>query len=48
MEWKYSLNAEISLSGTKKPSFRRNLKVSLLRFAGIDSTLKLACATFGV
>jgi hypothetical protein len=42
------LNAEISQSGTKYQSFRRNLKACVLRFAGKGLTLTLACATFGV
>jgi hypothetical protein len=48
MEWKDRLNAEISQSGKKQRSFRRNLKVCVLRLAGNLLTLKLACATFGV
>jgi hypothetical protein len=35
-----------SQSGTKRQSFRRNLKDCVLRFAGIVSTLKSACTTF--
>jgi hypothetical protein len=46
MEWKERLNAEISQSGTIEQSYRRNPKDCVLRFAGILSTLKLACATF--
>jgi hypothetical protein len=48
MEWKLRLNAVISQSGTKWQSFRRNLKDPVLRFAGIVSTLKSTCTTFGV
>jgi hypothetical protein len=48
MEWKERLNLEISESGMKYQSFLRNLNVCVLRFAGIVSTLKLACATFGL
>jgi hypothetical protein len=40
MEWKERLNSEISQSGKKLQSFRRNLKDCILRFAGIVSTLK--------
>jgi hypothetical protein len=48
MEWKERLNAEISQSQTKLQRFRRNLKDCILRFAGIVSTLKLACTTSGM
>jgi hypothetical protein len=48
VEWKERLNADISVSGMKYQSFLRNLKVCVLRFAGTVSTLKLACATFGL
>jgi hypothetical protein len=48
MEWKARLNAVVSQSGTKLQSFRRNLKDCVLRFAGIVSTLKSTCTTFGV
>jgi hypothetical protein len=48
MEWRERLNAEISQSGMKYQILLGNLKVCVLRFTGIVSTLKLACATFGV
>jgi hypothetical protein len=48
MEWKERLNAEISQSGTKYQCFRRNLKDCFLGFTITVSTLKLACATFGM
>jgi hypothetical protein len=38
----------MSPSGTIEHSICRNLKDCVLRFAGILSTLKLACATYGV
>jgi hypothetical protein len=36
------------LNQERNNSFLRKVKVCVLRFAGIVSTLKLACATFGV
>jgi hypothetical protein len=48
MEWQERLNADISQSGSKQHRPRRNLKDCVLRFAGIVSALKLACAMFGV
>jgi hypothetical protein len=48
MEWRERLNDEISQSGTKQQSFRRNLKDCHLRFAGIVSTLKSTWNRFGV
>jgi hypothetical protein len=48
MEWKDRLNDEMSQSGKKYESFRRNVKVCVLRIAGIVLTLKFSCATFGV
>jgi hypothetical protein len=48
MEWKERLNSEISQSGKKLQSFRRNLKDCVLRFAGSVLTLTFAFATFCV
>jgi hypothetical protein len=48
MELKERLNAEIPPSGTIEQSNCLNLKDCVLRFAGVLSTLKLACATFDV